>query len=65
MSVAPAFDNEIRLTAESRRMVTIAARMFRISHTLTVRSSEPETSFSSFVKAALVMLLKQIKVVDV
>jgi hypothetical protein len=54
----PDDDNEIRFTGESSLIVTKDALMFLISHTLTVLSSEPETSFSSFVNAALVILLK-------
>jgi hypothetical protein len=57
--MSPAFDREMRFGAESNRIVTSDALIFLMSQTLTVRSSDPDTSFSSLVKTALVTLLKQ------
>lgn len=57
MAITPPGDTDIRLTAESVRMVVNAERIFRSSHTLTVLSSEPETTLSSRVKTVDVTLL--------
>jgi len=58
--MSPDDDRDIRFTAESKRIVTKDALIFLISQTLTVLSSDPDTNFSSFVKAALVILLFKI-----
>lgn len=58
MAITPVGDTDIRLTAESVRIVVNADRIFRSSHTLTVRSSEPDTTLSSRVKTVDVTLLK-------
>lgn len=58
MAMMPPFDTEIRLTAESSLMVVRAERIFLSSHTLTVLSSEPETTLSSLVKTVDVTLLQ-------
>lgn len=46
------------LTAESVRMVAMGDRMFFKSHTLTVRSSLPETTLSPTVNTADVTVLQ-------
>lgn len=48
------------LTAESVRMVAIGDLMFFRSHTLTVRSSLPDTTLSPTVKTADVTVLKKL-----
>lgn len=58
IAITPDGDTDIRLTAESVRMVVNAERIFRNSHTLTVRSSEPDTTLSSRVKTVDVTLLE-------
>lgn len=57
MAMMPPFDTEIRFTAESSRMVVNAERILRNSHTLTVLSSEPDTTLSSLVRTVDVTLL--------
>ncbi|MEQ2172602.1 hypothetical protein GOODEAATRI_022815, partial [Goodea atripinnis] len=47
------------LTAESVRMVAMGDRMFFRSHTLTVRSSLPDTTLSPTVKTADVTVLQR------
>lgn len=54
----PPFDTEIRLTAESSLIVVRADLMFLSSHTLTVLSSEPDTTLSFLVKTVDVTLLQ-------
>lgn len=58
IAIIPPFDTEIRLTAESSRIVVNADRMFLNSHTLTVLSSEPDTTLSSLVSTVEVTLLQ-------
>lgn len=58
IAMMPPFDTEIRFTAESSRIVVRADRIFRSSHTLTVLSSEPDTTLSSLVKTVDVTLLQ-------
>lgn len=60
MAITPPADTDIRLTAESVRMVVNAERIFRNSHTLTVLSSDPDTTLSSRVKTVDVTLLHKI-----
>lgn len=59
IAMIPFDETDRRLTAESALMVAKGDRMFRRSQTLTVRSSEPETTLSSFVNTAEVTLLKR------
>jgi len=47
MAMIPPLDTANRLTEESVRMVAKADRMLRNSHTLIVRSSDPDTTLSS------------------
>lgn len=54
----PPDETDILFTAESVRIVVNADRIFLISHTLTVLSSEPDTTLSSRVKTVDVTLLK-------
>lgn len=58
IAMMPPFDTEILLTAESRRIVVKADLIFRSSHTLTVLSSEPDTTLSSLVNTVDVTLLQ-------
>lgn len=58
IAMTPPFDTETRLTAESSRIVVNADRMFLSSHTLTVLSSDPDTTLSSRVKTVDVTLLQ-------
>lgn len=58
IAMIPPFDTEIRLTAESSRIVVSADRIFLSSHTLTVLSSDPDTTLSSRVKTVDVTLLQ-------
>lgn len=55
--MTPLEDTDSRLTAESVLMVATGERMLRKSHTFTLRSSEPDTTLSSFVNTADVTLL--------
>lgn len=55
----PPFDTEIRLTAESSRIVVKADLIFLSSQTLTVLSSEPDTTLSSLVRTVDVTLLQK------
>lgn len=61
IAIMPPFDTEIRLTAESSLMVVKADRIFLSSHTLTVLSSEPDTTLSSLVSTVDVTLLQKYK----
>lgn len=54
----PLFDTDIRLTAESNLIVVNAERILRNSHTLTVLSSDPDTTLSSLVRKVDVTLLE-------
>lgn len=58
IAIIPPFDTEILLTAESSRIVVNADLIFRNSHTLTVLSSEPDTTLSSLVNTVDVTLLQ-------
>lgn len=57
MAIIPPVDTAKRFTEESVRIVARAERMFRNSHTFTVRSSEPDTTLSSRVNTVDVTLL--------
>lgn len=57
IAIRPFDDTDKRFTALSNLIVAKEALILRISHILTVLSSDPDTSFSSLVKTALVMLL--------
>lgn len=59
--MTPLFETASRLTDESVRIVVNADRIFLNSHTLTVRSSEPETTLSSLVNTVDVTLLQNKK----
>lgn len=47
IAMTPDDDTDIRLTAESARIVATGERIFRRSQTFTLRSSELETTLSS------------------
>lgn len=55
----PPLDTAKRFTDESVRIVARGERMFRNSQTLTVLSSEPDTTLSSLVNTVDVTLLKK------
>ena len=57
IATTPEFETARRLAAESDRIVARGDRMLRRSHTLTLRSSEPDTTLSSFVNTAQVTVL--------
>lgn len=57
IAITPVCETAKRLTAASVRIVVKAERMFRNSHTFTVRSSEPDTTLSSRVNTVDVTLL--------
>lgn len=57
--MTPFAETANRFTAESVRIVVNAERMLRNSQTLTVRSSEPETTLSSRVNTVDVTLLME------
>lgn len=56
--MTPPFETANRFTAESSRMVVRAERIFLNSHTLTVLSSLPDTTLSTFVRTVDVTLLR-------
>ena len=58
MNIGCAWRRPHLLTAESVRMVAMGDLMFFRSHTLTVRSSLPETTLSPAVNTAEVTVLK-------
>lgn len=60
IAITPVEETESLFTAESALIVAIGERMFRKSHTLTLRSSELETTLSSRVNTADVTLLIQL-----
>lgn len=57
IAIIPMLDTASRFTEESVRIVVKAERIFRNSHTFTVRSSDPDTTLSSLVKTVDVTLL--------
>lgn len=57
MAMRPPDETDSRLTGESTRIVATGERMLRKSHTLTVRSSELETTLSEVVNTDEVTLL--------
>lgn len=57
MAMTPLAETANLFTAESVRIVVNAERIFLNSHTLTVLSSEPDTTLSSLVKTVDVTLL--------
>lgn len=57
MAITPVDETDNRFTAESARIVASGERILRRSHTLTVRSSEPDTTLSSRVNTDDVTLL--------
>lgn len=56
--MTPAAETATRLIAESAVMFANGERIFLKSHTLTVLSSDPETTLSSLVNTAEVTVLK-------
>jgi hypothetical protein len=58
IATTPLLETANRFTAESDRIVASDDRMFRRSHTLTLRSSEPDTTLSSLVNTAHVTVLR-------
>lgn len=61
IAMMPPFDTEIRFTAESSRIVVTGERIFLNSQTLTVLSSDPDTTLSSRVSTVDVTLLQMKK----
>lgn len=59
MAMTPLAETDKRLMAESARIVATGDRMLRRSQTLTVRSSEPDTTLSSLLNTADVTLLQK------
>lgn len=57
MAMMPPDETDILLTGESVRIVVNADLIFLNSHTLTVLSSEPDTTLSSRVRTVDVTLL--------
>lgn len=58
IATTPVFETARRFAAESDRIVASDDRMLRRSHTLTLRSSEPDTTLSSLVNTAHVTVLQ-------
>lgn len=59
MAMTPLAETDKRLMAESALIVATGDRMLRRSQTLTVRSSEPDTTLSSLLNTADVTLLQK------
>lgn len=57
MAITPEEETAKRLTAESERIVASGDLIFRKSQTLTLLSSDPDTTFSSLVNTADVTAL--------
>lgn len=57
IAITPLCETANRFTAASVRIVVKAERIFRNSHTFTVRSSDPDTTLSSRVNTVDVTLL--------